>query len=228
MRQLTENKGQICSMGRLRQQRGFTLVELAIVVTIIAILTVAILQGQSIVFNARVASTMSIAHDLSVASQTFKNRFHYLPGDLPNPGNYIPNLPPACIALTAPGTPNLGDGQILPPTESLCAVEELFQLGLIKADPDPSNPPYHMLQNPFTSGTIRLVAVSAVAANYPAVWPTTTANLIEFQNLPCEAVIAVDTSLDDGILNSGKAMASVPTCQIGAGITVQYFAMSLN
>jgi prepilin-type N-terminal cleavage/methylation domain-containing protein len=218
----------MCSIGCSRRQLGFTLVELAIVVAIIAILTVAILQGQSIIFNARVASTMSVAHDLSAASQAFKNRFHYLPGDLPNPGNYIPNLPPACLNLTL-GTPGLGDGQIIPPNESQCATEELFQLGLIKADPDPSNPPYHMLQNSFTSGTIRLVSVGAVAANYlPAVWPTTTANLIEFQNLPCEAVIAVDTSLDDGVLNTGKAMASVPTCQIGTGVIVPYFAISLN
>jgi hypothetical protein len=183
------------------------------------------------IFNARVASTISIAQDLSAASKTFKSRFHYFPGDLPNPNNYIPNLPPACVALATPGTPGLGDGQIIPPTESVCAIEELFQLGMIKADPDPSNPPFHMIQNPFTSGTVRLVSASwpAVAASYlPNVWPATTANLIEFQNLPCEAVIAVDTGIDDGVLNSGKAMASVPACQIGAGIVVPLFAITLN
>ncbi len=215
-------------MRRFRQQQGFTLVELGIVVAIIAILTVAVLQGQSMIFNARVASTMSISRDLSAASQTFKTRFHYLPGDLPNPNNYIPNLPPACVNLTQ-ATANIGNGQIDTQAEMTCAIEELFQLGMIKADPDPSNPPFHLIQNAFTSGIVRLISSNpGVSGPYSGLWPSTTANLVEFQNLPCEAVIAVDTNIDDGILSSGKAMASVPTCVIGTGTVVQFFAISLN
>lgn len=214
---------------RTRESQGFTIVELALVVAIIAFLTVAVLQGQNVIFDSRVAGAISIANDLTAASRTFKDRFHYLPGDLPNPGNGIPNLPVACVNLTTqPLTPNVGDGQINLAVESSCALEELFQLGMIKADPDPNNPPFHMLQNPFGSGNVRLVAVAAVAANYPAPWPTTTANIVEFQNLPCEAVIAIDTRIDDGILTSGKAMASVPTCQIGTGVAIPFFGISLN
>jgi prepilin-type N-terminal cleavage/methylation domain-containing protein len=226
MRQLVLEFFQIRSMHHIRQHQGFTLVELGIVVAIIAILTVAVLQGQSMIFNARVASTMSIARDLSAASQTFKTRFHYLPGDLPNPNNYIPNLPPLCVNLPV-GTANIGNGQIDTQAETTCAIEELFQLGMIKADPDPSNPPYHLLQNAFTSGTVRMVATTFTVA-YSGPWPSTTSNLVEFQNLPCEAVIAVDTNIDDGILSSGKAMASVPTCVIGTGTVVPLFAISLN
>lgn len=209
------------------KRRGFTLVELALVVAIIAILTVAVLKGQNMVFDSRVAATISIANDLAAASHSFKDRFHYYPGDLPNPGNSIPNLPPACVGLST-ATANAGDGQINLGVESQCVLEELFQLGMIKADPDLTNPPFHTLQNPFTSGTVRVVTAAAVAANYPAAWPTTTANIIEFQNLPCEAVLAIDTKLDDGLLNSGKAMASVATCQIGTGVLIPFFAISLN
>jgi prepilin-type N-terminal cleavage/methylation domain-containing protein len=216
------------SMTRRSNHSGFTLVELALVVTIIAILVVAVLKGQNMVFDTRVAGTMSIANDLSSASKTFKDRFHYLPGDLPNPGNNIPNLPAACTGLTStPMTPFVGDGQINSAVEASCAIEELFQLGMIKADPDPSNLPFHMIQNPFTSGTVRLVSV-AFAAPYSGAWPATTTNLIEFQNLPCDAALAIDTKIDDGILSSGKAMASVPTCLIGTGASVPLFALTLN
>jgi prepilin-type N-terminal cleavage/methylation domain-containing protein len=226
MRQLILGLSQYHSVRHFRQHQGFTLVELGIVVAIIAILTIAVLQGQSMIFNARVASSMSIDRDLSAASQTFKTRFHYLPGDLPNPNNYIPNLPPLCLNLP-PGTANIGNGQIDTQAEATCAIEELFQLGMIKADPDPSNLPYHLIQNAFTSGTVRLVSINFTVA-YSGRWPSTTANLVEFQNLPCEAVVAIDTNIDDGILSTGKAMASVPTCVIGTGTVVPLFAISLN
>jgi prepilin-type N-terminal cleavage/methylation domain-containing protein len=72
-------------------QKGFTLVELAIVLMIIGLLIGGILKGQELIANARIISFVSQARSVSTALITFQDIYGALPGDITNPGTRLPN-----------------------------------------------------------------------------------------------------------------------------------------
>ena len=66
---------------RFATQRGFTLVELAIVLAIIGLILGAVLKGQALIESARVSATVSQVDGIRGAVFTFRDRFFALPGD---------------------------------------------------------------------------------------------------------------------------------------------------
>ena len=72
------------------QQKGFTLVELAIVLTIIGLLIGGILKGQQLIANARVTSQMAQIQGISAAVTTFSDTYSGLPGDLSTAATRLP------------------------------------------------------------------------------------------------------------------------------------------
>lgn len=85
-----------------KSEKGFTLVELAIVMIIIGLLIGGILKGQELITNAQVASTITQAKGLDAAVSTFRDSYRALPGDIANPGNRLPNCAAApCNTGTA-------------------------------------------------------------------------------------------------------------------------------
>jgi prepilin-type N-terminal cleavage/methylation domain-containing protein len=86
--------------------KGFTLVELAIVMTIIGLLIGGILKGQELIENARVTATIAQVKSFEAATSTFRDRFDSLPGDMPSAATRLPGCTPAarCNPGTAAGT----------------------------------------------------------------------------------------------------------------------------
>ena len=68
----------------LRQQAGFTLVELAIVMVIIGLLLAAVLKGSEMIANAKVKSAISQINSYSSGTYSYLDRYGYYPGDDPN------------------------------------------------------------------------------------------------------------------------------------------------
>lgn len=64
--------------------KGFTLVELAIVLTIIGLLVGGILKGQEMIVNARVNATVAQIQGYQAAAVAFQDVYSALPGDLGN------------------------------------------------------------------------------------------------------------------------------------------------
>ncbi len=94
-------------------QRAFTLVELAIVMTIIGLLIGGILKGQELLENARVMSTVAQVKSYDAAVAGFRDVYDFLPGDLPNAGDKITGCDANCnpvVSTEAYGT--AGDGII--------------------------------------------------------------------------------------------------------------------
>jgi len=88
-----------------RSQAGFTLVELAIVMIIIGLLIGGILKGQELIANAQVTATASQIKAIEAATNTFRDSYNAVPGDMLNPATRLPN----CAAATVCGA-NAGNG----------------------------------------------------------------------------------------------------------------------
>ncbi|MDD9900761.1 MAG: prepilin-type N-terminal cleavage/methylation domain-containing protein [Alphaproteobacteria bacterium] len=99
-------------MKTLETQKGFTLVELAIVMTIIGLLIGGILKGQELMQNARVTSTIAQVRAYEAAVTTFNDKYSATPGDMTNAQTRIPGCGvAACDAANGqPANAVAGDG----------------------------------------------------------------------------------------------------------------------
>ena len=91
-----------------KRPAGFTLVELAIVMTIIGLLIGGVLKGQELLFNARMTSTMAKGKSYGSAAITFRDIYKALPGDIISPANVIQNCTTAPCNWSGDGNGNVG------------------------------------------------------------------------------------------------------------------------
>lgn len=161
-------------MKSLDTQKGFTLVELAIVMTIIGLLIGGILKGQELMENARVTSTISQVKAYEAATTTFRDSFNAFPGDMPNAQNRVPNCNANCdpavgVGLAgnsivgAPGwaaggyVPQLAAGGMANPPAAVGEETQLYWVHLLQAD----------LVSGVTDQAIRAVTVPAWGITHP-------------------------------------------------------------
>lgn len=199
-------------------QRGFTLAEMAIVVVLGGILLAAgLIAGRGQISRAQTQDVLQIISDLQTASVSFKQRYGYLPGDWIFAPSQLPNV-------VVGGN---GDGLI---TGTMTAA------GLAAAGSEIQEAPLHLyaaglvgkigtnaqmrIQSQF--GAVHMAAATAAntSAAYVAANPTVK-NVIVLFNLPCEVVLEVDRTLDDGVDTTGRARGSV-ACTAG-GSVARYF-----
>jgi len=90
-----------------KNQRGFTLVELAIVMIIIGLLIGGILKGQELVANAQLTATVAQIKGIDGALSTFRDKYSTLPGDMQNPNTRLRD----CTAVPCSRSGN-GNGRI--------------------------------------------------------------------------------------------------------------------
>jgi prepilin-type N-terminal cleavage/methylation domain-containing protein len=65
--------------------KGFTLIELSIVLVIIGLIVGGVLAGQSLIAAAGVRATISQIEKYNTAANTFRGKYGYLPGDIKDP-----------------------------------------------------------------------------------------------------------------------------------------------
>lgn len=191
------------------KQRGFTLAELAIVVTIIALLMVAVIRGQSLIGGANAKDVMAIISDIRTSTTSFKQRYKYLPGDWPYSANEIQGITSGATVGT------IGDGIVDGTIDATGAAQvgsevaelplQLFQAGFIgKINSSDAQRRITTSFGPVQVAS-RATAVGLVAGfvNAPI-----SQNAIVFFNLPCDVVIEVDGGMDDGSLTTGRAIGN--------------------
>lgn len=95
---------------------GFSLVELSIVLVILGLLTGGILAGQSLIRASELRSVITEYQRYVTATQTFRDKYMAIPGDMPNATRFWGRLnanadclTSSAVAVAAPGTCD-GDG----------------------------------------------------------------------------------------------------------------------
>ena len=173
-------------------QRGFTLIEMALVLVIGGLILGAVIGARTVIRNAQVQDTLRGVSDVAAAAPQFRERYGMWPGDFTNAAALIPGL--AC------GNGN-GNGRIETVAESDCASESLIRASLIKGAA--GNP----VQIRAMTLSLRARTLSAVAG-LPANW----VNVVELTNTDCDLAVRLDRSLDDGNLNTGNVRAVANVC----------------
>lgn len=94
-----------------KNSKGFTLVELAIVITIIGLLIGGILKGQEMLNISRINATVAQMQAYKAAIIAFKDKYDQMPGDMPNSSTRIPGCTLGCQTVIS-GWGRPGDGSV--------------------------------------------------------------------------------------------------------------------
>lgn len=215
-------------------QRGFSLVELSIVLVILGLLTGGILAGQSLI---RASELRSISSDLSrytTALQSFRDRYLAIPGDMANAtsfwGKDNTNCPTHTGTAATNGTCN-GDGAgSLSRASSSSSTGETFQFwrqlalaGLIEGTysgiAGSSGSRHAVIGTNVPSSKITMVGYSpdpvsgmshvtwaSITSNTFIIGKNQTPNPTEGAFLKPEELWNIDTKIDDGKPAYGKIM----------------------
>lgn len=109
-------------------QKGFTLVELAVVMIIVGLLIGGILKGQELISNAQIASTVTQAKGIDAAVSTFRDSFRAFPGDMTAPTTRLSNCTGPCA-----GVAGAGDGRLNTAPSAAAAGDVLQFFGQLSA-----------------------------------------------------------------------------------------------
>jgi prepilin-type N-terminal cleavage/methylation domain-containing protein len=162
-------------------QRGFSLVELSIVLVILGLLTGGILAGQSLIRAAELRSVATEYDRYFSATNTFRDKYFALPGDMNNATRFWGDDNAACAdpAITngTPGTCNGNGDGLLGQPGGVSATGEMYQFwkqlalaGLVEGS-------YTGLAGPGTVGDSVLGSNVPVSKLGNAGWTANTADL---------------------------------------------------
>lgn len=160
----------------LKNQKGFTLVEIAIVLVIIGLLIGGVLQGQSMIRNARVKRLVNDFEGLRAAVLSYQDRYGMLPGD-----ENDPNTPPN-------DTHNGNNNGFLAETDGW-EIEDLRLADLLSGNG--ITLPGHQY-----GGTLRIDQINISGSG--------NVNQIVATNIPGEVCQEIDSKYDDGVFNAGE------------------------
>ncbi|MFN7038149.1 MAG: prepilin-type N-terminal cleavage/methylation domain-containing protein [Alphaproteobacteria bacterium] len=200
--------------------KGFTLLELSIVLIIIGLIISGVTVGNELINQTRTKTIIIELKDIETATNNFTTLYNYLPGDFPQAGKLWTSA--TCANSAAPtGCNGNGDGQInidvtltLTGSEVYRVWQHLSLAGLLsgsytgtnnKLDQYPSRYPNNLY-------TMRYTNAFSGASNFNVIeigsWSANTSGylLASSGSLTPADANNLDKKLDDGYANSGKLL----------------------
>lgn len=180
--------------GMLRQEKGFTLVEMAIVLVIIGLILGAVLKGQELINNAKMKRFYNQYREVLAAVYTYYDKYAKYPGDDPNA---------ATRWATASPVPTSGNNN---------GLIDGFTLGCANGSAtETCQAWYHMRLANILVGTNTQAPSNpyggSVGIGYATIQGLTTM-WIGFDNVPGDVCQSLDEQYDDGIYNTGSIRGS--------------------
>jgi prepilin-type N-terminal cleavage/methylation domain-containing protein len=194
-------------------QKGFTLVEIAIVLVIIGLLLGGILKGQEMIIQAKVKNSIADFSGVSAAYFGYQDRYRAIPGDDKDAGTRWATAPAA--------SPGNGDKNLVglyidvATAETSLWWDHLRRAGFISGT-GVTNP-----ENSF-SGKLGVQAGNGAGG---AAFTDMTLILLCSTRLPEKVAISVDVQMDDGKPDRGFVRALAGTTDVavgGAAVTPDY------
>lgn len=228
------------------REAGFSLVELAVAITIIGLLLAGLIKGQEIVHNARASRLIGEIRAYENAFIDFQKLYGFLPGDIPNPADRLPNCTTAHCNTAGNGN-NLIDGGSanmwfvanFSGGETKRTWLQLARAGLI--DTINENYPLDYVATAIAGPGIDYPATPWSRAGYDVFfWQTglggvpfayTSGHYIKTKTanmnqgipsvIPSSVVASIDAKIDDGLPQTGKVVAwsyapSITNCAQGS------------
>jgi len=176
------------------QQKGFTLVEIAIVLVIIGLLLGGILKGQEMIVQAKIKNVIADFSGVSAAYHGYQDRYRKIPGD---DGDANARW---TLGIATPASGAFNNGVISGGYASTTANEEsrLFWLHLRRAGFVSGSDQ----EQPFNAVTGRLGVQTGDTAG-ASIFGGFSGLIICSANLPDKIAIATDTQMDDGAIGTG-------------------------
>jgi prepilin-type N-terminal cleavage/methylation domain-containing protein len=192
-----------------RRQAGFSLAELAIVLTIIALLAAGIVVGgRALISRGEVSDLIAKIQDLTAAARDFRARYGYPPGDLPNAAAILTADGGVSAGCSYAATGQVGNGLVDTATERRCALEHLVKAGLIqRLDYDSATASYRI---PLSGGATLDLGVLAA----------TRQNAARITGLDCEQALELDRKLDTSPSANAPFSEGAIQALDGAGATL--------
>jgi prepilin-type N-terminal cleavage/methylation domain-containing protein len=203
---------------------GFTLVELAIVITIIGLLIGGVLKGQEMIQNARVTATIAQIESYQAAIEIFRDRYDQLPGDFSVATSRLAGCTVATYCYNGNSNGHIGRspggfyinqaGTALPQLETTMFWKHLALADLISGVNPNSNPALPVWGQTHPSApvgggfNVLFVAGNVRAGHWLRIQSPLAAsgavNLPDGQNpLTPRQVAQIDRRIDDGIASTG-------------------------
>ncbi len=175
------------------KDKGFTLVELAIVLVIIGILLLIILKGASLIENARIKRLGTLMKEITASFYTYYDRYsNRFPGD----DNTVPTRWPGSVNGDADG---LIEGNFV----FNCSGSEAI-------NQESCNAWSHLRLAGIITGSGRINPVHPYGGSVSVAYGTVngvSVNWIAFNNIPRDVARTIDIQNDDGIHNTGTIQA---------------------
>jgi prepilin-type N-terminal cleavage/methylation domain-containing protein len=188
-----------------KQQSGFTLIELAIVLVIIGLLLGGVLKGQELINSAKAKSIASDLRNIQVFIYGYQDKFRAIPGDDANVATHI-------NGGTAAGTPaaTLNNSQINGAWDSATPTDESFlfwqhvRLAGFATGPTNIADAAYLPRNA-DSGRVGVQSITG----FNEINGMTGLYVVCSENIAGRLVKQIDVSLDDGATNDGSLRAII-------------------
>ncbi len=197
-------------MKHLRSKKGFTLVELAIVLVVIGIILGAVLKGQELINNAKMKRAYNQYREILAAVYTYYDKYGKFPGDDNTAGSRWSGV------ATNGNNNGIIDGLTLGCAQNAqtetCQAWLHMRLANILTGATNANDGTRNPSNPY-GGSIGIGSVT---------FQGITTMWIAFDNVPADVSGSLDQQYDDGALNTGSIRWD---CSTSTALCILYFRL---
>lgn len=193
-----------------KQQTGFTLIELAIVLVIIGLLLGGVLKGQELINSAKAKNIASDLKNVQIFIYGYQDKFRAIPGDDANVAIHINGGTPA----TTPAA-TLNNAQINGAWNSTTTTDESYlfwqhvRLAGFATGPTNINDPAYLPRNA-EAGRLGVQSLNGFTTIVDAANPMTGSYVVCTENISGRLVKQIDANLDDGNTATGSLRAVLP------------------